>query len=199
MLPLFLVSTAILFCLNCLETPVSPDNGTQHPQSVALDLFPFENQTNWWSYSYGSMFSVKITVVDTISADTELFYKVKFEEAGKDTTLDWFVKTNAGIEFGSSIRAVFNIFLPKSITKPSGSFTTSTGTTSYEFDSVYTSPGKSFHNAVNVKYVVPVLHGFTRIIFADSIGIVSMIDSTSRIPIIYTLDSCSVNDKITRF
>jgi hypothetical protein len=198
---LVFLSFGLAATLSCFPDTNPVDNsGTHHqPQTINLDLFPFEDQTNWWKYSDGQNHLVTITVVDTISADTELFYKVRFEESGKDTTLDWFVKTPNGIEFGSSIRAAFSLFLPKTLTKPSGTFTSSTGEVAYDYDSIETVTGKAFHDAVTLNYTTPVLHGFNRILFADSIGLISLIDSTGRFPTVYTIDSCSIGGTIRHF
>jgi hypothetical protein len=55
------------------------------------------------------------------------------------------------------------------------------------------------YHVLDARYNMPILHGFDEITFADSIGIVRLIDHTGRWPINYLIDSCSVSGVVSRF
>jgi hypothetical protein len=175
--------------------PYVPPNTQPPPQHVSIKtsmFFPFENNANWWRYTEASGNNVSIDVVDTISDNKTLYYKVSFKENRVDTTDDWFKRSFAGIMFGPSLISISDMFIPATLDSVKGSFYSGASTVSYSFWDTMTVGGALFHRVLQLKYNSPILHGFTEIAFADSVGIVQLKDSHERWPIVYEIDSCNV-------
>jgi hypothetical protein len=161
--------------------------------------FPFEDNANWWRYTEASGNNVMIDVIDTISDNNTLYYKVSFKENRVDTTDDWFKRSSSGIMFGPSLVSIADMFLPATLDSVKGSFTSGASRVSYSVNDTMTVGGALFHKVLLLNYNSPVLHGFTEIAFADSVGIVQFKDSHERWPIVYAIDSCSVSGNVKVF
>jgi len=124
---------------------------------------------------------------------------VAFAEQQIDTTEDWFRSTGGGLEFSASLQGTYRLFLPSPITSGSGSFTSGSSTVDYEYYSTAVLGGAAYRRVVRCDYSSSLLHGFDTSYFADSTGIVSLIDEGGRFPVEYLLDSCSIDGELIRF
>jgi hypothetical protein len=161
--------------------------------------FPFEDNTNRWHYTESGGNRVTILVTDTISDDGTTYFRVSFREENVDTTDDWFKRTNGGIFFAEALTGNYDLFLPAAIDSVRGVFTSGPSRATYTYHDSLSLGGSVFGRALSLEYNVPLLHGFTTIVFADSLGIVELIDKSGRWPITYLIDSCSVSGTVTRF
>jgi hypothetical protein len=161
--------------------------------------FPFTDNSNWWRYTEAGGNTVSIMVIDTISDDNIRYYRVSFRENRVDTTNDWFQQSSAGIFFSASLIGNYRLFLPAAIDSVSGTFTSGGATVRYSYFDSLSVNGINFNRVVKLSYSLPLLHGFSEIVFADSIGIVRLTDHTGRWPISYTIDSCSVSGIVRKF
>jgi hypothetical protein len=159
---------------------------------IKLHLFPFEDSGNWWMYTEegGNPLAVRESL--TFPDDGLTYYRVTFQENRVDTTDDWFMRDTSGIFFSSRLIGPYALFLPDSFPSNSGSFWSDSGSVTYAYADSLTLDGKNFRKVVTLDYTRPFLHGFDRLILADSVGIVSMIDNGDRLPYNYTLDSAHV-------
>jgi hypothetical protein len=170
---------------------------TRHIASSSV--FPYENTGNWWWYTAGNGNRLFISVQATITDGPDTYYKVVFAEQNIDTTEDWFRNTSAGIEFNSSLQGEYSVFLPSSFGTTSGTFSCGGSTVSYSYQSSMNIGNKSVNDVIECRYSWSVLHGFDKIAFADSLGIVSLIDEGGRFDVQYLIDSCSVNGVVKLF
>lgn len=161
--------------------------------------FPFENNTNWWSFTETSGNKLDIKVTDTISDDNIMYYRVSFQEHRVDTTDDWFKRIRGDILFGSSLTGSYSTFLPSQLDSVNGSFLCGSNRIKYSFKDSATINGVTFKKILILKYSTAVIHGFEEITMAESIGIVQMRDYNGRWPIDYTVDSCRIDTTIRRF
>ncbi|MBD3391908.1 MAG: hypothetical protein GF418_07560 [Chitinivibrionales bacterium] len=157
-----------------------------------LDPFPFADVDNWWQYTESGGNRLTIDVNSTISDDDDVYYKVTFMEEQVDTTDDWFKRTSTSVLFSESLTGGYHLFLPLRLTERSGTFGSASGSVHYEYRDSSEVGDTTYRRTVTLTYETPVLHGFTRIVFADSVGIVSMIDERSRFAVTYVLDSARV-------
>ncbi len=177
-------------------------NGDGDAESISLSsqvVFPFEDFSNWWMYTEEGGNSLKIEVVDTISDDGNLYYKISFMEESKDTTSDWFRRNSEGIYYSKSIGMGYEMFLPLNFTKTSGTYLSGTQDVYYSFMDSMDIGGTVHDSILKLSYSEGFLHGFDEIILASDLGIVSMTDSSGRIPFEYRLDSCSVSGEVKRY
>jgi len=193
------VSMATIFS-GCYYS-TGPGTPYRQEDDVTYDsLFLFESSDNWWEYSDidGNRFSIR--VIDTISDNSDLYYKVSFTEhhinASQD---DWFVREGSVVAFNESLQGEFATFLPSTFAADNGSFFCGSDEIRYQLHQTVSLGDTSVSNAVQLEYECAVLHGFDRIHFSNGLGIVSMIDLDGRWPIEYTLDSCSINGTIRVF
>jgi hypothetical protein len=209
MKPLFIITGlfVVLLNMNCalmINDPYndgdSPTVHTNYSYSISTQAyFPFENNTNWWKFSEASGNPCAITIVDTISDDNITYYRVSFMENRVDTTDDWFKRSSGDILFGASLTGIYNRFLPSRIESRGGRYTCGNNEINYEyFDSVVIN-GLTFKKVISLQYVIPVIHGFDKIMFAEKIGVIMMQDQDGRWPVSYVLDSCSISGTISRF
>jgi hypothetical protein len=175
-----------------------PDVDTDYSIKTSL-FFPFENNTNWWNFSESTGNQLKINVTDTISDDDIMYYRISFMENRVDTTDDWFKQLSNGIMFGTSLSGIFNQFLPSTVYSNGGSFTCGTNQVKYTFKDSLRINGIVYKKVLDLKYTVPIVHGFDEIFVAESIGIIMLKDIDGRWPVDYSLDSCSVNGMVRRF
>lgn len=202
----FAVVTAVLLP-SCMVAVNSPDAGRQDSTHVThqaftrslLTFFPFQDNANRWHYTEAGGNQAAIYVTDTISDENVLYYKVSYMENRVDTTNDWFLRTNSGIYFGQSLIGNYNLFLPAKIDSVSGSFISDGSMVRYTYYDSLTIGATCFHRVLDTRYSIPQLHGFDEVTFADSIGIVQLVDHTNRWPIQYIIDSCSVSGVLKRF
>jgi hypothetical protein len=211
-IPLYLTSLAIagLIC-SCMVAVNGPDGNTTIPDDRDPDdrtvpvtrktagCFPFEDNTNRWYYTESGGNRVNILVTDTISDDGTTYFRVSFREERVDTTDDWFKRSANGIYFASALIGNYSLFLPAKIDSARGGYLSGPSRASYTYHDSLSVGGTLFHGVLSLEYNVPLLHGFTTIVFADSIGIVQLIDESGRWPITYRIDSCSVSGTVRRF
>lgn len=193
----------------------SPDKPDTHPDTTGTHpgnnntggkitfntslLFPFEDNTNWWHYTESGGNTVFIEVTDTISDDKTLYFKVSFKENRVDTTDDWFKRTAGGIMFAPSLAGPYDMFLPAQIDSVKGHFYSGTSCVDYTFRDSLSIGSTVFRHVLVLDFDMPILHGFTEIAFADSIGIIELKDSNERWPIDYTIDGCGVSGNVKRY
>jgi hypothetical protein len=161
--------------------------------------FPFEDNTNRWYYTESGGNHVNILVTDTISDDGITYFRVSFREEQVDTTDDWFKRSSNSIYFSSALIGKYDLFLPAKIDSARGSFASGYSRVSYTYNDSLTIGGTLFHGVITLDYATPFLHGFTTIVFAESIGIVQLVDETGRWPITYRIDSCNVSGEELKF
>jgi hypothetical protein len=185
------------------QTTHNNNNNTNNNAGKILfktaSLFPFEDNANWWHYTEASGNTVFIEVTDTISDNKILYFKVSFKENRVDTTDDWFKRGVTGIMFGPSLVGSYDMFLPVQIDSVKGSFYSGSCHADFEFHDTLTLGLTKFRRVLVLNYDNPILHGFTTIAFADSVGIVELKDSHERWPIDYELDSCNVSGNVRHF
>ena len=138
-------------------------------------------------------------MTDTISDNKTLYFKVSFKENRVDTTDDWFKRTAGGIMFGPSLVGTYDMFLPAEIDSVKGHFASGASSVDYTFHDSLHIGAAVFRKVLVLDYDMPILHGFTEIAFADSVGIIELNDSHERWPIDYTIDSCSVSGNVKRY
>ncbi len=162
-------------------------------------LFPFEDNANWWHYTESGGNTVFIEVTDTISDDRILYFKVSFKENRVDTTDDWFKRAASGIMFGPSLAGLYDLFLPSEIDSIKGHFNSGSSSVDYTYRDSVVIGTSVFRHVLVLDYDMPILHGFTEIAFADSVGIIELKDSNERWPINYTIDSCGLSGVVKRY
>lgn len=180
----------------------TPNNSTTLPNKFSFNtatLFPFENSSNWWDYSEPGGNRLRIAVTDTISDDDVTYYRVSFMEHRVDTTDDWFQQSSNGVLFGTSLTGTYTLFLPARLSSPEDTFSSRSQSVSWHYEKTTDLHGTAIANSVTLKYTTPVIHGFDEIVLADSLGIIKLIDYDGRWKIDYTLDSCSIDDRVTVF
>jgi hypothetical protein len=199
-----------LIC-SCMVAVNEPDGGSTIPDDrrhndtivpvtrKTAGCFPFEDNTNRWYYTESGGNRVNILVTDTISDDGITYFRVSFREEQVDTTDDWFKRSASGIYFSSALIGNYSLFLPAKIDSAHGGYLSGPSRASYTYHDSLTLGGTVFHGVLSLEYNVPLLHGFTTIVFADSIGIVQLIDESGRWPITYRIDSCSVSGETKIF
>lgn len=177
-----------------------------HPNNVnrfalkSYSLFPFENISNWWKYTEANGNNLAIYVLDTISDDKAMYFKISFQEKNRDTTVDWFKRSNSGIEYSTSLSGPYDLFLPAEFNSTKGTFESAAGSISYTYcDSIKVGRLVAFKNAMRLEYSMRMLHGFDEIDFADSIGIISLVDRSGRFPVTYVLDSARIGGAVMKF
>ena len=165
------------------------------------EIFPFAGSMNRWYYSDADGNTFVIAIVDTISDDRELFYKVSFtEEKLASTQSDWFVFRNGEIRYSTSLRAAaYPLFVPSRFSGESGTFSSDSQHVSFVNKDSLIIGAHRFGSGVELSYARPLVHGFDIIRFADTVGIVSLTDNTGRWPIEYVLDSARIAGKVERF
>ncbi|HEX2960115.1 MAG TPA: hypothetical protein VHO70_24995 [Chitinispirillaceae bacterium] len=176
-------------------------NPPAQPQRIRIqtrNYFPFENNLNWWNYTESSGNELEIKVIDTISDDNILYYRVAFQEHRVDTTDDWFKSSYGSIMFGQSLTGMYEQFLPKEIDSINGTFSCGANLVRYSYYDSLVTGGVMYHGVISLKYDYPVIHGFEELLLAKGIGIVKMVDHDGRWPVTYLLDSCSVNDSVIK-
>jgi hypothetical protein len=185
------------------RSPGSRDTSTPPEHQIftraTVACFPFQDNSNWWHYTETGNNTTTIHVTDTISDNGIMYYRVSFRENRVDTTDDWFQQSRNGIYFGSSLVGSYSMFLPAKIDSAKGSFISAGLTVRYAYYDSLVISGILFHGVLDARYSNPLLHGFDEITFANSIGIIQLIDHTGRWPIVYTIDSCSVSGMMKRF
>jgi hypothetical protein len=137
-----------------------------------------------------------ISVKDTISDNNIVYFKVSFAERNRDTTDDWFRRSAAGTQYSTSLVGSYETFLPASFTAKNGSFKSSNGTITYSYLDSMRAGGTYVKRVMRLEYSNRILHGFDELDFADSLGIISLIDRSGRFPVTYTLDSASIDGRI---
>lgn len=191
-----LIPLSIAQCYYC--NPYEPDCDPEEeerpaprPQTVGYaNLFPFENNRAWWRYTTEEGNEFVIEVVDTISDERDIYYKVSFTEAKLDKRQDdWFVREAGEITYGQTLRGTFQLFLPSSYCKTGGSFHSGSSRITYTLHDTFAVGGTVFHDVVELRYTTAILHGFDTIYFADGVGIVALVDEDGRWPIEYVLES----------
>jgi hypothetical protein len=199
----------ILFC-SCSVVVTGPEGSDTTPDPDRKDrpkpvtrktsgCFPFEDNTNRWYYTESGGNRVNILVTDTISDDGITYFRVSFREERVDTTDDWFKRSASGIYFAQALIGNYDLFLPAKIDSARGGFISGASRVAYTFSDSLNIGGTPFRSVITLDYSAPILHGFTTIVFADSIGIVQLIDETGRWPITYRIDSCSVSGTVRKF
>lgn len=155
--------------------------------------FPFENNMNWWMYTEdgGNLLSVRVT--DTISDDHITYYRVSFQENRVDTTDDWFKRSGGDILFGSSLTGVYRRFLPARLNLVNGHIESPDSNLCFGFYDSMVVKGRMYREILHVIFRTPLIHGFKEVWMADNVGIIMMEDNNGRWPVIYSLDSCSIN------
>ena len=191
-----LVSAGLLVSCN---VPTSPPNDETPFSFNTIRLFPFQNINNWWHYTEKNGNVLSISVIDTISDNNITYYKVSFKENNRDTTDDWFRSSADGIQYNTHLIGTYETFLPAQFQGKTGTFKSATDAVSYMYHDSSLINGKLFTQVIACKYPATMLHGFDEIDFADSIGIVGMIDTTGRFPTVYALDSASIDGVLRRF
>ena len=201
-----LALTALCSCAVVVNGPDAdhtvPDDDNDPPVRFTRKTsgcFPFEDNTNRWHYTESGGNRVTILVTDTISDDGTTYFRVSFREEKVDTTDDWFKRAQGGIFFAEALIGNYDLFLPAVIDSARGIYMSGPARASYTYQDSLSLGGSVFRRVLHVKYNVPLLHGFTTIVFADSLGIVELIDESGRWPIAYQIDSCSVSGTVTRF
>ncbi|MBN1603060.1 MAG: hypothetical protein JW915_15730 [Chitinispirillaceae bacterium] len=179
---------------------VKPPVLHQRVRIQTKNMFPFENNRNWWNYTESSGNKLQMRVTDTISDDNVLYYRVAFQELRVDTTDDWFKSSSSGsVMFGQSLTGLYDQFLPREIDSINGSFSCGINNVRYNYYDSLVSGGVMYHKVLRLKYDYPVIHGFEEILLAERIGIIKMVDYNGRWPVNYLLDSCSVDDVVMTF
>ncbi len=164
-----------------------PDTG---PYYVTYDnIFPFTTAGKTWGYTDEDGNDFMISVIDTISDEDDLYYKVEFKEVKLNMIQDdWFIRDAEGIKYSDRLMGDFDLFLPKRFIRGGGSFQCNSQNINYEIISSLTLGTTTYTDVLKLSYTKAVLHGFDEIFFADNIGIIQMIDYDGRWPVYYTLD-----------
>lgn len=197
----FLLSSCMVAVNNPDQSSSDDSHAPAHQQFTRATsaCFPFQDNSNWWHYTEAGGNTTTIHVTDTISDNNILYHKVSFRENRVDTTDDWFKKTTGGIYFSRSLISGYTLFIPAKIDSMHGTFESGSSTVTYSYYDSLSIDGVLFYGVLHAEYSFPLLHGFDEITFADSIGIIRLIDHTGRWPISYTIDSCSVSGTVKRF
>ena len=160
-------------------------------------LFPFQNKTNWWMYTETGGNKLSISMLDTITDNQTTYYKVSFAEENIDTTDNWFRRSSLGVEYSPSLVGTYFVFLPPTFTSRQGTFSlSSTDVVSYSYANSLLVNGKYRDTVMEVDFPNRNIHNFDEIDFANNLGIVRMIDSSGRFPVVYSLDSARINGVI---
>jgi hypothetical protein len=179
-----------------------PDHKDRSPgQTVTFEnLFPFEGPANKWEYADDDGNRFTIHVMDTISDEEELYYKVAFTEEKLDFVQDdWFLRKGGRIKFNTHLRGEFQTFLPSSFKKNGGWFYCHGSSIRYKVMDSMTIGEKTFENVLELEYNRSILHGFDRIVFADNIGIIRMVDEDGRWEIDYVLKESHIDGEKTEY
>lgn len=168
------------------------DNDVVNPVETTIrysNIFPFAEAGRVWEYRDEDGNDFKISVVDTISDDEDLYYKVEFREVKLEMVQDdWFVKENGTIKYNDGLQGTFDQFLPSSFKRSGGSFSCGYENINYEILDSMTIGNNTYTDVLKLIYNTAVLHGFDEIYFADNIGIIRMIDEDGRWPVDYMLN-----------
>lgn len=195
-LVLLSLSTCFFNCSNSVEPKVITPKITH----VNVDaIFPFQNISNWWKYTEKGGNFLTISVVDAISDDSDVYYKVKFEENNKDTTTDWFLRTVDGVYYNEKLAGGYKLFLPSSFTENISGVDSNSESTEFSYSDSLKLGTTVFDSIVKIRYATPILHGFNEVSLANGIGIVSMTDNSGRFVVEYILDSASIDSQIMRY
>lgn len=194
-----IVSLMLFISVGCFYVPNDSgyydDDGSTYTYGLVTyrNLFPFENGTNMWHYTDEDGNAFSISVVDTISDEQELYFKVAFvEEKIGDSQDDWFVRVGTAVEFNEHLRGEYLPFLPSSFSSNGGTFYSDGMGVRYTLFGVLTIGGKQFRDVVRLEYDTAVLHGFDRVYFSEGIGIIALADDDGRWPIEYVLDYATI-------
>lgn len=166
------------------------DNGNTIVNSKVIynNIFPFAQSGKVWDYKDEDGNDFKISVIDTISDDGDLYYKVEFREVKLDMVQDdWFIREQGSIKYNDKLNGEYSLFLPSSYLRGGGSFRCGTSTIDYEIVSSYIIGANTYNDVLKLSYSTAVLHGFDEIYFADNVGIIQMIDYDGRWPVYYSL------------
>jgi hypothetical protein len=161
-------------------------------------LFPFQNINNWWKYTESGGNTLTISVLDTISDNKILYFKVSFAEKNKDTTDDWFKKTSSGILYSPALTGQFELFLPSQFTEKTGTFKSSNSSIQFTYEDSMLVKGNYIKRVMKFHYPNRTLHGFDDLYFAESMGVISLVDLSGRFPVRYMLDSAFIDGEMHR-
>ncbi len=188
-----------MFMLSCNLAPTTVVEKAPPPILTSTSAyFPFQNAQNWWKYTEkNSKNQLSIMVLDTITDADTSFFKISFVEATRPTTNDWFKQSTQGTFYSSALRGVFGSFLPDNFSDDSGSFMSGGNPITYMLKDTLVL-GTRLANVAELSYPNRNFHGFSQIDFAQSIGIVKLIDPVGRLPFVYELDSAYVNGVMYR-
>jgi hypothetical protein len=187
---ILVLSTTALF-LNC---DVSDTSGGGGLNLNTADLFPFQNNANWWKYSEPGGHTISISVLDTITDNQTTYFKVSFAEKGRDTTDNWFRRSSSGTEYSPYLVGPYFVFLPPTFSSRQGSYALAANdNVSYAYVDSLLVNGKYRKEVMEVHFSAAKIHGFDEIDFANNLGIIRMVDNSGRFPVVYTLDSAQVN------
>jgi len=195
-------ASLLLACLASRCDFSSPTNTPPTQETFTFDarnLFPFQNTSNWWRYTETTSNPLSISVIDTITDNSITYYKVSFKENRRDTTDDWFRSSTNGVQYNDSLVGTYETFLPAVLTGRNGTFSSGGKVVSYSYKDSATISSRLFRRVVSCRYSAKMLHGFNEIDFADSIGIVSLVDTTGRFPVVYALDSALIDGALRKF
>lgn len=189
----FLMISALVWFMGCYPTQNSEYDKDQDITIVNSkvrynNIFPFGQSGKVWNYMDEDGNNFKISVIDTISDEADLYYKVEFREVKLDMVQDdWFINEQNVIKYNDRLNGTFDTFLPSSFLRSGGTFSCGSSNITYEILSSLTLGDKTYTDVLKLTYGTAVLHGFDEILFADNIGIIQMIDYDGRWPVYYTL------------
>lgn len=195
-LNLFILISIISIMTGCYPTQNSDfindgdgNNNTIINSKVTYNnIFPFAQSGKIWDYRDEDGNDFRISVIDTISDDDDLYYKVEFREIKLDMVQDdWFIYEQGEIKYNDRLIGDFSLFLPSTFFRAGGSFNCGTSNIDYEILTSFTIGTTTYKDVLKLTYTNAVLHGFDEILFADNVGIIQMIDYDGRWPVYYSL------------
>lgn len=189
------VIVAVTFMTGCFPSnTVDYDDGDGNGNTIInskvtyTNIFPFAQSGKTWEYKDEDGNDFKISVIDTISDDGDLYYKVEFREIKLDMVQDdWFISEQGSVKYNDKLNGEYSLFLPASYMRNGGTFNCGSSTIDYEIVSSFAIGTKTYTDVLKLTYSTAVLHGFDEIYFADNIGIIQMIDYDGRWPVYYSL------------
>lgn len=188
------IACAMLYLTGCYPSQHSDYDNNNNGNTIINskvtynNIFPFAQSGKVWDYKDEDGNDFKISVIDTISDDGDLYYKVEFKEMKLSMTQDdWFIMEQGNVKYNDKLNGEYSLFLPKTFLRNGGSFDCGSSSITYEVLSTYAIGTKTYSDVLKLSYQNAVLHGFDEVYFADNIGIIQMIDFDGRWPVYYSL------------
>ncbi len=186
---LLVCSLALLLFQSCIT-----DSENEGAKVQYEEIFPIQSIENRWYFSdeLGNEFAIR--VVDTVIDGGDRYYKILIDEAlAKQELQYWILRKSDEFLLGTSLRGSFHALLPKRFKRDGGSFSHAGHDVSYGIHNFYSISNGGMEDVVELNFSNTVFNGFSRIVFANTIGPIRFVDDSGRWPVEYDLDSAYVN------